>query len=118
MVESFLNGLLEQKITDADVIQSRAERIDLELYDTKYVITAEFVEKYRNTDRLYLLKKQLKNHLNRSTVVVYQDTVVALYDVKNMDALSPDSIKSLSAVLEANGCRAAVSMPFHRLGDL
>ncbi|MCI8594722.1 MAG: hypothetical protein HFF09_05645 [Oscillospiraceae bacterium] len=117
MVESFLNGLLEQKITDADVIQSRAERIDLELYDTKYVITAEFVEKYRNTDRLYLLKKQLKNHLNRSTVVVYQDTVVALYDVKNMDALSPDSIKSLSAVLEANGCRAAVSMPFHRLGD-
>ena len=117
MVESFLTGLLEKKISDHDVIQSRAERIKLELYDTKYVITAEFCEKNKNMDRLYLLKKQLKNHLNRSTAVVYQDHVVVLYDVKNAEMLSDSYLNGLSVLLEANGCRAAVSMPFRRLGD-
>ena len=117
MVESFLLGLLARKISDPAVIQNRAERIKLELYDTKYVITAEFIEKYKNTDRLYLLKKQLKNHLNRSTVVVYEDHVVVLYDVKSAEMLSSGYLNTLAALLESNGCRAAVSMPFQRLGD-
>ena len=117
MVESFLTGLLERKISDPGVIQSRAERIKLELYDTKYVLTAELDERLCSTDRLYLIKKQLKNHLNRATVVVYRNYVVVLYDVKNQDILSESWMRALSLMLEANGCRAAVSIPFRKLGD-
>ncbi|MDR1807842.1 MAG: helix-turn-helix domain-containing protein, partial [Propionibacteriaceae bacterium] len=117
-VESFLRGLIERRFTDPPQIARRAEQLGLELRPSLVVIGVQFEESFRNPDKLFILKKKLQSFLNRATVLIVSDLVVALYDRDSeRELFDAQRMAYMRRFLEENNCRAAYSLPFSDLPD-
>jgi hypothetical protein len=115
-IETFLLDIIERKLTDREVIQERVDLYNLELQTFKTAVIVEIEERFRKTDKLYLLKQMLQNHFKRSTIFIHGADIVILYDRDTIDDLYAEAqLRDLARLLENNYCRAAFSLPFRDL---
>jgi hypothetical protein len=115
-IEAFLLDIIERKLVDREVIHERVDLYNLELKAFKAAIIVEIEERFRKTDKLYLLKQMFQNHFKRTTVFIRGNDIVLLHDRDTIDALYDDAqMRSLEKLLKANYCRAAFSLPFREL---
>lgn len=118
LADSFIAALLNQKLYDHDAINERAKLFNLKLYDNLYVITIELNDMNKNQDRLYHLKRKLQNYFNRDTIIIYDEHIVILFDVKGENIFNENELALFSQLLEKHNCRAGISKVFHKLYDL
>jgi hypothetical protein len=117
-IESFLQDILDKKIVGTEAVDERAQHFNLELRPFKAAVVVEFENTYHRTDKLYLMKQVLQRLLKRNTILVYHNVLVALFDRSTEEGLfDKGQIKELDALMRANGCKAAYSMPFRNLQD-
>jgi hypothetical protein len=115
-IEAFLLDILDQKLVDHEVISERVDLYNLELQPYKVAIIVEIEERFRKTDKLYLLKQMLQNLFRRNTIFIYGNNIAILYDRDDIDALFNIShVPNFEQLLETNHCRAAFSLPFKDL---
>lgn len=118
-IETFLLDIIERKLVDPVIIQDRVAMHNLDLRDNMIAIIVEMEERYRKTDKLYLLKRMLQNLFKRNTVFIHGTDIIIVYD---HDALDPfddkERMDAFAKLLKTHSCRAAVSMPFKDLCDL
>jgi hypothetical protein len=117
-IETFLLDIIERKLVDREVIQERIDLYNLELQTFKTAIIVEIEERFRKTDKLYLLKQMLQAHFKRNTVFIRGTDIVILYDQNTLEALysySETQLPGFEQLLKTNYCRAAFSLPFQEL---
>jgi sugar diacid utilization regulator len=115
-IESFLLDIVNQKVVGSDAISRLADNYNLELQTYKSAVIVELEDRYRNTNKLYLLKHLLQNHFRRKTCFLYDGNIVILYDQSASKALfDKTQTQALEKLLEENHCRAAFSVPFKDL---
>ena len=118
-IETFLTDIVNRKLTDKEEIDERLQTYGLETHRYKTIIVVELEEKFKNTDKLYLLKQKLQSFLNRDTVFIYNKDVVVLFDKDSHSSLfNQERIEALHSLLEANNSRAGFSMAFQEIHDL
>lgn len=119
LVETFLTALLNQKLYDNDAIEERVRRFNLKFYDHLHIIVVELGESLKAySDRLFHFKRKLQNFLNRDTVVIYVNYLVAVYDTKETALFSGQEEENFRALLATYGAKAGVSLPFRRLYEV
>ena len=119
LVETFLTALLNQKLYDNDAIEERVRRFNLKFYDHLHIIVVELGESLKAySDRLFHFKRKLQNFLNRDTVVIYVNYLVAVYDTKEQVMFTPQEEENFCSLLSTYGARAGVSLPFRKLYEV
>ncbi|MDR1183671.1 MAG: helix-turn-helix domain-containing protein [Coriobacteriales bacterium] len=115
-IESFLLDIINQKVVGHDTIRRLADNYNLELQTYKTAVIVELEDRYKNTNKLYLLKHLFQNHFRRKTCFLYDGNIVILYDQNTSKALfDKTQMQMLEKLLEETHCRAAVSVPFKSL---
>jgi hypothetical protein len=115
-IETFLLDIVERKLADREVIQERVALYNLELQAFKAAVIVEIEERFRKTDKLYLLKQMLRAHFKRNTLFIRGSDIVILYDQNTAEALYNETqLQGFEELLKANYCRAAFSLPFRDL---
>ena len=119
LVETFLTALLNQKLYDNDAIEERVRRFNLKFYDHLHIIVVEMGDSLKAySDRLFHFKRKLQNFLNRDTVVIYVNYLVAVFDTKEQTMFTPEEEESFRALLNTYGAQAGVSLPFRHLYEV
>lgn len=113
LIETFLTSMLTQKLYDKNAIEERIHKFRLKLYEKLNVIVISAPN--LNLDKLYFLKKKLKNFLARETIVLYQGNLVILYDHKSSDVFSANELINFNALIKSFGVRAGISNVFEKV---
>ncbi len=70
LIDTLLTSMLTQRLYDKYAIEERVNRFGLKLYENLSVIvlgTRKLI-----TDKIYFIKKKMKNFLNRETVITFK----------------------------------------------
>jgi sugar diacid utilization regulator len=119
LVETLLLDIMENKITEPTVITKRLALFDIELREYLVAIVIQMEERYRKVDKIFLLKQMLQSLFKRTTMLVYGEEIVIVYDSNTIDGcLGQGRIEALTELLEDHHCRAAISMSFDDLNAL
>ena len=117
-VEALLLGMIDRKLMDVQEIDERVDICGLETYKYKTVIIVELEKKYRNTDKLYLLKQKLQSFLNRNTLFINDEDIIILYNKASREKLfNSKKLAAFQTLLEANNARSGFSMAFKEIHD-
>ncbi|MFD1174822.1 PucR family transcriptional regulator [Paenibacillus puldeungensis] len=118
ILEGFLTSLLEIRIANKAAIEERMKLFNIDLPDSMVIITVNYVQKMKNPDVLYLIKKRLQSYFNKHTIVIFQSHIVILLDAKDIEhTLSPANLTSLEKLLTEIKCIAGISLTFHSISD-
>lgn len=116
VMNSFLQGLLQNKITDKGKIEARAKALNLNLQGVKYVITVKPSFVLKSTDSLYVLKRKFATLFNTDSIIVYNDSIVILYITKILGPMDR-YMEGFTRILESSQCKAYISLPFEELDE-
>lgn len=116
VMNSFLQGLLEDKIEDKGEIEARAKALNLNLDGIKYIVTVKPSFSLKSTDSLYILKRRFAALFNTNSIIVYKDSVIILYLPKLLGPME-GYIKGFIRILESNQSKAYISLPFEELKE-
>jgi hypothetical protein len=113
LIETFLTSMLTQKLYDKNAIEERVHKFRLKLYENLNVIVISAPD--LSLDKLYFLKKKLKNFLARETIVLFQGNLVLLYDRKSPDVFTTNELKNFDSLMNSFGVRAGISNVFEKV---
>ncbi|MCR5416309.1 MAG: helix-turn-helix domain-containing protein, partial [Pseudobutyrivibrio sp.] len=112
-IEKFLTALVDRKILDESEIKERVMAMNLRLYKNLYMVAIEPVAKTElHVEQIYLLKRKLHNILNRSTIFIYENRLVVLYDTDANSIQEDFALGQLKSVLRQYKLRAGISNVF------
>jgi hypothetical protein len=116
IIESFMTDILDARYQQSQTIEKREETFCLNLKKYKTVINIRFKDAFVNLDRFAVLKQRIQRLLNRNTIIVYENSIVALFDKDRLDRImAPEKLVALQELLESFDCTAAISLAFENL---
>jgi len=118
-IESFLQSIIEKRLTEEEQILNRVEAYRLEFRSRFVCIVVRTDVDSVNTDKIYIIKKKLRNFLNRKTILILGNEIVAVYDKDSSEEFfTKKSLDHVAYFMEENNCRAAYSPPFRHIKNL
>ncbi len=113
LIDTLLTAMLTQRLYDKHAIQDRVNRFGLKLYDHLTVIVLG--TRNKATDKMYFIKKKMKNFLNRETVITYKGNLVILYDHKPRIPFSEEELIHIKKLCDDFGVKAGISNSFQNI---
>lgn len=113
LIDTLLTAMLSQRLYDKHAINDRVNRFGLKLYENLTVIVLG--TRSLATDKVYIIKKKLKNFLNRETVIIYKGNLVILYDHKTKIPFSENELINLKKLCGDFGIKAGISNSFKEI---
>ncbi|MDK2966148.1 MULTISPECIES: helix-turn-helix domain-containing protein [Lacrimispora] len=113
LIDTLLTSMLTQRLYDKYAIDERVNRFGLKLYENLSVIvlgTRGLV-----SDKIYFIKKKMKNFLNRETVITFKGNLVILYDCKTKVPFSENELINLEKLCADFDLKAGISNSFKEI---
>ena len=113
LIDTLLTSMLTQRLYDKYAIDERVNRFGLKLYENLSVIvlgTRGLV-----TDKIYFIKKKMKNFLNRETIITFKGNLVILYDYKTKVPFSKNELINLEKLCTDYDIKAGISNSFNEI---
>ncbi|WP_124067137.1 helix-turn-helix domain-containing protein [Clostridium sp. E02] len=113
LIDTLLTSMLTQRLYDKYAIDERVNRFGLKLYENLSVIvlgTRGLV-----TDKIYFIKKKMKNFLNRETVITFKGNLVILYDCKTKVLFTKNELIHLEKLCTDYDIKAGISNSFKEI---
>lgn len=113
LIDTLLTSMLTQRLYDKYAIDERVNRFGLKLYENLSVIvlgTRGLV-----SDKIYFIKKKMKNFLNRETVITFKGNLVILYDCKTNVPFTENELINLEKLCTDFDIKAGISNSFKEI---
>ncbi len=118
MYETFINDILEGKITKSDVIEERAKYLNLNLKENLYLISIFAKHDDASNSPIFYLGDLFERAVGGSRSIIYNDHIVLLVSV-NRDCPVPEAdLDNLTRLLKENGLYAGISSRFTQISEL
>ena len=113
LIDTLLTSMLTQRLYDKYAIEERVNRFGLKLYENLSVIVLG--TRGLITDRIYFIKKKMKNFLNRETVITFKGNLIILYDCKTKVPFSENELINLEKLCADFNIKAGISNSFKEI---
>jgi sugar diacid utilization regulator len=118
MYETFINDIIDGRITKSDVIEERAKYLNLNLKEDLFLISIFAKNDDSPNSPIYYLSDLFERAVSGSRSVICNGQIVLLTSVDRNHSIQEQDLENLIRLLRDNGLYAGVSNSFKSLSEL